>query len=164
MDAQRTLDQWHTGLRIFHRAHSRAATYYERKNILLGLPAVILTAIAGTTVFASLASSPEPWLKILIGIMSLAAAVLAALQTFLKYSERAERHKAAAQSYGMLRREYEEMLVEAAKSGSPPPPDGFLKSFRERWDAVDKQSPNLPQGIYDQAETHLKSAAADGPK
>src|SRR5436190_1807437 len=83
-----------------------------------------LTAAVGTTVFSSIASSPQLWVKILTGIMSMAAAVLAALQTFLKYSERAAQHKAAAQNYGMLRREYEEMQVEAAQRGTAVPPDG----------------------------------------
>jgi len=155
MDVRPTLDQWHHALHIFHRAHSRAATYFEQKNILLGLPAVMLTTAAGTTVFATIGSSTELWAKILTGIMSIAAALLAALQTFLKYSERAERHKTAAQNYGMLRRLLEETMLEAEK-GSKALPDGFLKSFREQWDNTDKQAPNLPQRIYDEVEQQVK--------
>ena len=159
MDSTITLEQWHHGLRIFHRAHARAATMYERRSMALGLPAVILTAVAGTTVFATITSSPDPWVKVLTGVMSMAAAVLAALQTFLRYSELAERHKTASQNYGMLRREWEEMGIESASSTPPAPPSAaFLKSFRERWDAVDQQSPNLPQNVYDSVEKQLATA------
>lgn len=163
MKHQETFEQWQRGLRIFHRAHSRAATSFERKNIALGLPTVILTAIAGTTVFATIESSPETWVKVLTGAMSLAAAVLAALQTFLRYAELSERHKAAAQKYGMLRRELEEALAQAATVTPPTPlPADFTKSFRERWDALDSQVPNLPQWIYDQSESQVKKQLVDG--
>jgi conflict system pore-forming effector with SLATT domain/protein expressed in petal formation len=157
MNAIATLEQWHHGLRIFHRAHSRAAASYDRKNMALGLPTVILTAVAGTTVFTTLSStSTEQWVTVMTGIMSIAAAVLAALQTFLRYSELSERHRTAAQKYGVLRREIEEVL--AGDPAAPLPPD-FLKSFREQWDAVDAASPNLPQSIYDSVEKELAPQA-----
>ena len=163
MSLMKTLDEWHDGLRIFHRAHSRAAVSYERKNIALGLPTVVLTAVAGTTVFTTISSSPDTWVKVLTGVMSLTAAVLAALQTFLRYSELAERHKGAAQSYGMLRRELEEMLAQSTSTDPPaPPPADFMKSFRERWDGVDRESPNLPQRIYDEAEAQVAEAKRKG--
>lgn len=151
-----TLEQWHHGLRIFHRTHSRAATSYERRNIALGLPTVILTTMAGTTVFTTISSSPEQWVKILTGVMSMSAAVLAALQTFLRYSELAERHRTAAQSYGVLRRELEEVLAQTTSNPPVPVPSDFMKSFRARWDAVDSASPNLPQRIYDAVEDQLR--------
>lgn len=163
MNHQDTFEQWQRALRIFHRAHSRAATLFEQRNIALGLPTVILTAIAGTTVFATIEASPAPWVKVLIGIMSLAAAVLAALQTFLRYAELAERHKAAAQKYGILRRELEEAMAHAAAATHPAPlPPAFTTSFRERWAELEMQSPNLPQKIYDQSEAHVKARLAEG--
>ena len=155
MNLVETLAEWQLGLRIFHRAHSRAATSYERGNIALGLPTVILTAIAGTTVFTTMTSGTEDWVKVLTGVMSMAAAVLAALQTFLRYSELSERHRAAAQSYGVLRREIEEVLAQVNSTPPQPVPPDFMKSFRERWDAVDSASPNLPQRIYDAVEEQL---------
>ena len=163
MKHQETFEQWQRGLRIFHRAHARAATLFEQRNIALGLPTVILTAISGTTVFATIESTPETWVKVLTGVMSLAAAVLAALQTFLRFSELAERHKAAAQKYGMLRRELEEALALEATATQPAPlPADFTKSFRERWDTLDCQSPNLPQRLLDQSEAQVKAHLTEG--
>ncbi len=159
MSSLSTFEQWHQGLRIFHRAHSRAAVLFERRNLAIGLPTVLLTAISGTTAFTTLASEvDQPVVKIMTGIMSITAAVLAALQTFLRYSELAEKHKAAAQNYGMLRRELEEVLVQC-NSTSPhsAPPQGFMRDFRMRWDSADKEAPNLPQRIYNQAEEHVKA-------
>lgn len=157
MAVQKTLEDWHHGLRIFHRAHARAASLFNRRNVALGIPTVILTAVAGTTVFTTTATTPE-WVSIATGIMSLTAAVLAALQTFLRYSELAEKHRAAAQSYGTLRREVEEVLAGLTSDPPVPLPADFLRSLRERWTAVDNAAPDLPQNVYDTVEKQLKKA------
>jgi Petal formation-expressed len=155
MSVQKTLDDWHHGLRIFHRAHSRAASLFNGRNVALGIPTVILTAITGTSIFATTAATPE-WVSIATGIMSLTAAVLAALQTFLRYSELAEKHRAAAQSYGNLRRETEEVLAGLTSDPPVPLPPDYLKSLRERWTAVDNAAPDLPQNVYDSVEKQLR--------
>jgi hypothetical protein len=156
-----TIEQWHHGLRIFHRAHSRAAVLYERRSIVLGLPTIALTAITGTTVFSTMNSTTGTWVKVVTGVMSLSASVLAALQTFLRYPELAERHRAASQSYGALRREVEEILA-TRQEGSPfAVPADLLKSLRERWNAVDNIAPNIPQRLYDAVEASLKTSRGD---
>jgi hypothetical protein len=84
------LRQWHRGLSISHKAHAVAATAFHHRNLYLGIPVVLLSTIAGTAIFGSLESSPEIWAKIFVGLLSLAAAILASLQTFLRYSELSE--------------------------------------------------------------------------
>jgi hypothetical protein len=67
-----------------------------------GIPAVVLSTVVSTSVFASLLKQPDPWLQITLGFASVAAALLASLQTFLSYSERAEKHRIAGAKYGAL--------------------------------------------------------------
>jgi hypothetical protein len=74
------------------RSHYLAAKYCQRRHTLLGVPVVAGTSIVGTSIFATL--TEEPWIvwKIATGVISIAAAVLAALQTFFGFAEQAEKN------------------------------------------------------------------------
>ena len=161
MDQSTLLQQWRNGLTILHRAHFESARHCERRNLMLGIPIVILTTIAGTTVFATLESRPELWVKIGIGLLSVIAAVLASLQTFLRYSELSEKHKAAAVRYGALRREVEEVIVHCTDSS--PCPREFLQNLRSRWDSLDQDSPTVRQKVYREVAAAVRSRETPVP-
>ena len=73
------------------KAHFNAGTRWNRYHFALGLPAVALSALAGTAFFSDQLAAG--------GVMSSVAGVLTALQTFLKPSERASSHKSAGDQY-----------------------------------------------------------------
>src|SRR2546425_13074944 len=78
-------------------AHYAMAESAKARHNKLGIPVTVATTVVGTTIFATLTSPTQSlWLQILAGLLSLAAAVLAALQTFFNYSEVAVQHKSAA--------------------------------------------------------------------
>jgi amino acid transporter len=89
---------------IIGRAHYIAWEKAARRNKWLGIPVVITTTIVGTAIFGTLQESPGVAWKITAGLLSLLAAVLSALQTTLKYSELAEKHKTAGAKYAAMRR------------------------------------------------------------
>ena len=151
------LKRWHHSLLTLNRGHFIAAARCERLNLRLGIPVTILSAVAGTTVFASLAISPTVWAKILVGLLSLAAAVLASLQTFLKYDEKAQVHKEAGQRFGILRREVEAAFACYGDSDAQLSPE-FFTSIGQRWDECSKEFPPLPQKIHDKAYEASASA------
>ncbi len=139
--------EWHYGLRLEQDGHFQCAAYFEKKNMQLGIPVVILSTVAGTTVFATLQTSTELWVKVGVGLFTMAAAVLSALQTFFKHAELSQLHKHAAAEYGFLRREFEAAVYSCKGVGTLPA--DFLKSFAERWDKLDEDSPAIPQSIFD---------------
>lgn len=149
MDIRELLREWQVGVRIFHIAHSKGASYYSRMHMKLGIPVIVVTALVGTTVFATLGSSTLLFIQIGVGLLSVTAAVLASLQTFLGYGERSERHKLAAFKYGVLRRNIELFIATA------PPDDAklcsFAEDFKTKWDMADNESPAIPQRFYDSA-------------
>lgn len=149
-----TLEDWHTGIRLMHIAHSRAAASHVRLNRALGVPVVIVTTLVGTTVFASLANMPNTAITIIVGLFSVAAAILSSLQTFLNHSGSAERHNTAAIKYGMLRRELEQFLDDPDDSREVI--REFMAKFRARWDQVDQESPPLSERIHESALAHLR--------
>lgn len=77
------------------KAHFNAADRWGHYHLWLGLPAVVLSGLASV---AFINESP-----ILAAIMSGSVAILTAIQTFVKPSERAVTHKAAGDQYLALR-------------------------------------------------------------
>jgi hypothetical protein len=107
---EEVLEQWHRRVWASQLAHYRRASQLRRSNIALGLPVVVLTAIVGTSLFATLNESRLPLsLRIVVGSISVGAAVLSAIQTFFGFAQRADRHVLAADWYAALRRKIEEL-------------------------------------------------------
>jgi hypothetical protein len=148
---EKLLERWHTTLLAFNGGHFVAAARCEHRNLYLGVPTTLLATVTGTSIFATLTISPQVWAKILVGLLSLTAAVLASQQTFLRYGERAQVHKNAGQKFGALRREIEETYVCHSNTDEALPQE-FFTSIRTRWDQVSEESPPLPQKIHDQAK------------
>jgi ABC-type uncharacterized transport system fused permease/ATPase subunit len=92
-------------------AHYRMAQRYARFHKLLGVPAVMVSAIVSTAVFSTLQSSTATALTVLTGTLALLAAVLTALQTFFNYSDLATQHRSTAQKYSDLRRRIEQFRL-----------------------------------------------------
>ena len=97
--------EWGIGVSRMKGFHYEAATVLEHMHRRLGVPAIVLSTIVGASVFTALARSPAAWIQVLVGLMSLAAALLSSLQTYQKYAERAERHRIAGARYGSLKSE-----------------------------------------------------------
>jgi hypothetical protein len=143
--AQHTL----RGLRIQHKAHRRAAAAFDRRATFLGVATVIVTTVAGTTYFSSAASSSAFALKVVAGCLSITAAVLAALQTALKYTDRCAAHAAVSHHYGILRRSTEELLATVSSTGPGEEWVAGLKAIRKSWNDIDDGAPHVPQEMYD---------------
>jgi len=142
---RQVLDDWYQRVKVTQITHYRSAEHFGKRKYWLGVPAVLISTIVGTTVFASLQTQPELWLKIIVGLASVAAAILTSLQTFLGYSERAEKHRLAGAKYGALGRELEVLR-------SLPEVDlKTINDLRTRLDALAQESPNNPIPIYSKA-------------
>jgi hypothetical protein len=138
------LREWYRSLLNRNHAHFVTAAKIEQRNLLLGVPATVLAAVTGTAIFATLTISPQLWAKIAVGLLSLSAAVLASLQTFLRYGERAKQHKEAGQKFGILRRRIEAAIAEGVL------PPGFFTSISKQWDQFAEEYPPLPPRIRKQ--------------
>ncbi|HEX2093388.1 MAG TPA: SLATT domain-containing protein, partial [Longimicrobiaceae bacterium] len=138
-------------------AHFQAARRNELRNVLLGIPVVILSAVVGATV--AFQSSSDTRVKAAVGTLSVIAGILASLQTFLRHAERAEKHRIAAVRYGSLRRELEEVFL--FRSREEPFPQKFVESFRMRWAALDRETPMLPGGIVQRVAAERAAVFAD---
>jgi hypothetical protein len=142
MTPDNLIDQWRRGLRISVRAHYEAAKHYEHLHWTLSIPAILVSASLGTTVFVELQHSNVPWIKTVLAILSVATVALSSLQTALRFAERSERHKSAASQLGEVRRALEEQLVFNHRD------EAVMAELRKKWDAADRQAPTIPSRIY----------------
>jgi len=151
------ISTWSRRVRESQRAHYAAASQYSALNYWLGIPTVILSSAVGTGIFATLEKNVDVRVRIGIGLVSVLSATLAGLQTFLRFAERAEKHRIMAGHYAMVRREIEQLLV-------LPPTGGeelrtALDSLRSRIDALAEEAPRIPRRSWNQVERMAREAA-----
>ena len=138
------LGDWQQRAAAGSEAHYGLATRYARLNVRFGVPVVALTTFVGTSVFATLEHKINIALRVAVGIVSVLAAILASLQTFLRFGERSERHRAAAEKWAALRREIDEMrALHPTYLASRGDPKQYLDDLRRRMDEIAQQSPEL---------------------
>jgi len=127
--------------------HAAACDYFERLNSQLGVTTTALAAIVGSTVFVGLQQTTSPWIKAAEGTLGLAAAVLAGIQTTMKFGARSEQYRQASRHYGALARQIDEFLA------LPPSPADLPEKFdtlRKSFDDAGAAAPDVPPRIWNQ--------------
>jgi hypothetical protein len=146
---------WFRRVRESQRLHYECATYYSRLNYLLGIPTIVLAAGVGTAVFASFDKLSVGYVKICLGLVSITAAVLSSLQTFLGFGQRADRHRFIGSKYGALRRSLEFLKT------FPPANDGGLQreleKVKKEMDDLAQNAPHVPSWLKSRIGRELKS-------
>lgn len=155
VDTERLLRDWHNRAAAAAMAHYTLANRCRRRNVLLGVPVVVFSTVVGTSLFATLnEASVDSNVRLAIGTISVLAAVLAALQTFLRFAERAERHVLAADWYAAIRRGTAEVL--ALPPAARQPPTTYLPGVRKEMSKIGQQAPDIGAPVW------AKVAAAHG--
>jgi hypothetical protein len=144
---ERVLDDWRLRAWAGQIAHFKVASRLRRYNVLLGLPVVILTTAVGTSIFATLnEGAPSEGVRIFVGGISLAAAVLAGAQTFFSFAQRADQHVIAADWYASIRRKIEQQLATPRKARGNP--KEFLDQARKEMAQVGSQFPEIGERTW----------------
>ncbi|CAH2896858.1 MAG: hypothetical protein PCALPYG88_2424 [uncultured Paraburkholderia sp.] len=141
VDEQQLLLKWIRRARESQMSHYDMADLLSARDRKLGWLVTVLAAFVGTAVFASLNTNAVSLeIRILVGIVSVIAAVSSALQTYMRYAERAEKHRAAGARYGAVRRRLESVFA-----GDADARDGhYLTAIRDELDRLAQDSPNVP--------------------
>jgi hypothetical protein len=147
-EAQKKFDQWDNGARIRNIAHQRAADYYNSRARALGLVVTIFTVIVGTSIFGSLSVSNNQDILIVVGLISLVAAILSGVNTFLNYSQLAAKHMEVGLAFGELRRRID--VIDCLESDDATI-EKNLTEIEEKYDAILKGSVEPPTRFIDEA-------------
>jgi len=132
--------------------HDMASRAYAGGQYALGIPTLIVSTVVGTSVFSALSSEQVPALW--VGLLSIAGAVLAALQTFLDFGGRSDKHRTAGVKYKAAIRLFELTKVRLAE-GEVITTDE-IDSFREMLDSLEESAPVIMSRIYDRVEKKYK--------
>lgn len=121
--------------------HRRACNFWNAMNYFLGVPSVVLAAVAGTSAFAAAGRH-----HVLAGILALIAAVLSALSTFLNPSQNARLHQHASASYGALEGDFRRFasIDLLMPGGQATTLEAKLDEAVTRFNEVDAASPPIP--------------------
>jgi len=146
------------------RAHYIAANRYSALNRIFGVPVIVITAVVGTTIFATLNENPDPKWKIAAGLFSLAGTVLASLQTSLKFADTAQKHKEAGESYRVIQRRFGTFQLHFAEAGPDQRQAAILEYERlmQRLEEIPKKFPPVPDWCYEKAKVEKLKPASNG--
>jgi hypothetical protein len=154
-EVEMLLTDWFRRARESQYVHYECGVWFSRLNYLLGIPAIVLSTAVGTAVFISLETSATGAEKIFVGLISILAAILGSLQTFLRFSERAEAHRSTGSGYGAIRRS-----LEYLKTFPPSDEDGLKRAFneiKEQMDTLAKEAPEVPSKMKKKLDDEVKN-------
>lgn len=137
---EKLLQEWHKRVYAAQTAYYEEAEKLRRRNYQLGIPVVVVSSLVGTAVFSDVGY------KWLVGSISILAAVMASLQTFLKFGEGATLHGAAADWFSAIRRDIEELL--ALPPNLRGRPKSCLDSIRQEMNKAGQKSPELSEHLW----------------
>jgi len=133
-------------------AHYVLAEGARKKYVVLGVFVTLFSSIVGTAIFASLAKGTQSvTIQVVTGFLSVAAAVLAAFQTFFRFSDIARQHKDAAASYEAIRHKVDHFLLTYLQADPEERATALqaLETVSKELDKVAGGAPTVPDPIYD---------------
>lgn len=151
---EKLVEDWFRRARESQAVHYASASHFSWLNLILGIPTIIITTIVGTAVFASMDNQDIGEYKVLLGLISILASVLAALHTFLGYAQRSEKHRATGAIYGSIRRELE--LIKTCSIADVDICSEKLGQVKSRMDTLAENSPEVPKKIWVKEMKDLK--------
>jgi hypothetical protein len=141
---------WVTALR-------NEANRLEGLGRLLGIPVIAITTVTGAAIFTQLNSSPAAWAKLIFGSVSLLAAVLSAVQTYVAFPARAQKAKNSGEEFGKL---FGQMLdAQDRIEGGQSVPQAELQALYERYENLKNARPSVSQRAQEQARKELEEKA-----
>ena len=146
------IEQWRFRNHRVQLAHYECARRFERLHLWLGLPAVVLSTFVGTAVFSSLENSEDIRLQIGVGLLSVMAAVLTGLQTFLRYAELAEKHRLAGARFANLKHRIELLMTLPTEADMR----SQLEVIEEAWAKIREGSPSLSSCVWRRIERQVQ--------
>ena len=128
--------------------HDEAARIYAKGQFSLGIPSLIVSTIVGTSVFSTLAADGK--IQWWVGALSLAAAVLVALQTFMDFAGRSDKHRSCAVKYKSAIRCLEQLKVRRGDGEALSKDE--VDDVRASLDTLEDAAPVVMPSIFDKIE------------
>lgn len=132
----------------FWRYHSQL----KFKSNLVSIPLLFISSVTGVTSVANLGTTTAAptALPIAVSVFGVSSAIITALQRYFRYSERAERARHLAKTYGRIARRIENMMVLIESSAITMQPEAFIKfveDVQKDTDSLIQETDELPKEL-----------------
>ena len=132
------------------KGHFAAAHALANFHLIIGVPIVVLAAIAGSSFVSNN--------NIIAGVLSLVVAVLSAIMTFLNPNERSSSHLNAGNSYDVLQNEVRIFrTIDCWREDSEQMLTERLKNYSDQKGKLNQGSPQIPWWAYQIAKRGIKA-------
>lgn len=157
---------WHRRCRQSQRLNYVTGNIYLKYHYIVGIVSIVLSAIVSSTFFTQInqqaVTQQAPSIAITIityagGSLSILVAILSALQTFFRFSEKSEKYKLISAKYGAIRRQLELLMTQEEISKNEL--ERQLESIRKSMDDLAMNSLNIPERVKKAQVKDLNSQA-----
>lgn len=145
-DVLELLRDWRNRAYACQTGHFLDSERCRRWNYKLGIPVVVFSTVVGTTIFSAALESEGGSLKYLLGGISVLAGILGGLQTFLRFSESANKSALAGEWYASIRRDIDETLALPAELRDNP--KKCLDAIRGQMNEAGQRTPELSESLW----------------
>ena len=160
---KKLIADWHRRCRQSQRLNYVTGNLYLRYHYIVGVISIILSAIVSSTFFSQIvqqisnnqSATTTPIISYIAGLLSISVGILSALQTFFRFSEKAEKYKAISAKYGAVRRQLEYLMTQDDISKNEL--ERQLNGIRTSMDDLAANSLSIPARIKRQEVQDLKS-------
>lgn len=158
MKEEDLIQKWRCRVRCLKHAHFDSANLFGRWNGWVGGSLIFFSAAA--TMVATIHTRlrlPDTYYAVL-AVLGMVITVLASLQLYFRFSERAERHRATAANYARLELEIEVMsTLDAAADGKC---STEVRALQDEWSRLTNGAPIIPKRIYRRHCSHLENGCS----
>ena len=138
MNSNELLISWRERARRAQKAHFESSSICTRNHYVLGVFVVVMSTVVGSALIGRFI--PE----IAIAAISILVAALAAIQTFLKLPERAEKHRIVAAKLSNVKKRIEEL--DAFTQGDELKQN--IERIRIDWDHILEDAPTSLRAVW----------------
>ncbi len=156
--AKKTFEQWNRGARIRNIAYQRAGDFYSSWGKKVGVLVTVFTVIVGTSFFSRVSASNDQTIFIVVGLFSLAAAVLSGVNSFFNFPELGAKHTETGLKFGELRRRMD--VINCLVCDDDSKIEAHLTEIADAYNAALNGAPILPRWFYDAAEKKTRVRVA----
>jgi len=141
---KKTLMKWRARFKRVQLANNYTANSFKKCHVFVGLSLILFTTITSVLTFANLCENYE-LVPVITGVL---ATILAAVQTFMNFSEQADVHRNVARRYGELKKEIEYIINFTPDISDLPERSSYiLKKENE----IAQDAPNTPSCYWERA-------------
>ncbi|MDF7799905.1 RNA pyrophosphohydrolase [Pontiellaceae bacterium B1224] len=151
-DRKKLLKKWRSNLKDSQIAHYRTAEKFKRLNYYLGIPVIAFSVFVSSNMFSELQSDQSSTrVEVGIGLVGVLAAILASIQTFLRFPERAEIHRSMGVKFSLLKKDVDKFLALHAEDNSGV--DEGIEEIKSKWDEIVTEAPTVSNKLWSKVKS-----------